>query len=677
MRLQRFGSFGIAVAIALCSSTAPLNAQTNHNVALVIGNGAYRTWPALPSAANDATLVAAALQHAGFELVDGKALLDLDKPAFVRALHRYDDLRRSAGVSFFYYAGHAQQSNGRNYLAPVDVHPAMAGDIGAQLVSIAAPLGHILGAAAGLNVLVLDASHENPFAHLLNPTTGGDMLPQGLASIVPPPATLVAFAMRPDRVELQSAAGQGLYAKALVAALSFGNAQIVQTFNRITAEVSERTRGAALPWFNSTQVPPNESVTGALTPAPPGNVVDGAFHDTLGDAAYNRVDYVQAIGEYQRAVQLNSNDIAAHLRLATIASLQANWKTQLDESKLAVQVDPQSWTHSALGFAYVQTHDPAASLAEFRAAVALDPTFAIAQYEIGNAAFSQKNYDVAEQKFRLVTTLDPYNALAHDGLGRVAQERGNNALAVTDFQTAIALNPRDAVRYVNLASAYYGLGRYADAQTQNRIALGIEPNSILAHNSEGAVFFRLRQFADANTEFQTVLKLDPGNVVALDGLASVALAHGDGSTAALQYRAIIAQAPANGEAHAGLCMALRVEKQPADATPECRTALQYDPNSETAHLALGALFYDEQRYDDALVELIALTRIRPVSAQPHNIIGAIYFLRNNLTAAESEFKTAIALDSRYRDPHQNLAKVYRQQGRSAEAAIEERLGIQP
>ncbi len=90
-------------------------AAAESRTALVIGNGAYRSAP-LANPTNDARDVAGALRDVGFEVT---VHTDLGQKAMKKAILAFGrQLRKRGGVGLFYYAGHAMQVNGENYLIP-------------------------------------------------------------------------------------------------------------------------------------------------------------------------------------------------------------------------------------------------------------------------------------------------------------------------------------------------------------------------------------------------------------------------------------------------------------------------------------------------------------------------------------------------------------------------------
>jgi uncharacterized caspase-like protein len=132
-------------------------------VALVIGNSAYRTAPALPNPAADAKLMSDTLFSLGFFVVGGGARLDLDKKGFDDALTELGKDLIGADVALFYYAGHGVETHGLNYLVPVDANPADEGDLFVQMTGLAGILDQMEKSGTKINLLLLDACRNNLF----------------------------------------------------------------------------------------------------------------------------------------------------------------------------------------------------------------------------------------------------------------------------------------------------------------------------------------------------------------------------------------------------------------------------------------------------------------------------------------------------------------------------------
>src|SRR5262249_54634824 len=87
-------------------------------VALVIGNASYKASNiSLPNPRNDAQDISAVLATIGFEVV---TVVDASKRDIDFALQRFARLATNADAALFFYAGHAMQFQGRNFLMPID-----------------------------------------------------------------------------------------------------------------------------------------------------------------------------------------------------------------------------------------------------------------------------------------------------------------------------------------------------------------------------------------------------------------------------------------------------------------------------------------------------------------------------------------------------------------------------
>jgi hypothetical protein len=249
----------IVAALLLCAGTA---AHAEKRVALVIGNSAYRTVPALPNADADAKLMSDTLLSLGFFVVGGGAQLDLDKAGFDGALQKFGSELIGADVALFYYAGHGVETHGLNYLVPVDAHPADEGDVFMQMVGVSALLDQLEKSGTRINLLLLDACRDNPFRDRgVRSTTGG------LAQMQAPPGTLISFATQPRSVSLDGDDGHSPYTSALAETMRHPGFGLFRTFNEVGLAVEKKTHGQQLPWVSSSPISGSFYFSGKPAPA--------------------------------------------------------------------------------------------------------------------------------------------------------------------------------------------------------------------------------------------------------------------------------------------------------------------------------------------------------------------------------------------------------------------------
>ena len=230
-------------------------------VALVIGNGAYANFPALPNPPNDARTLAKNLRDLGYEVTEG---IDLKRDDMQKMTREFMRNAAQAKTLVLYYAGHGVQVSGRNYLVPVDVNP----QDGANIVNSMTDMDKIL---AGLddqvrtNILIFDACRNDPFAQQTASATGRSIevktdakTRSGLAQPTAPTAgttlgagTLIAFATAPGQVALDGEGANSPFSAALSRHIGTPGLEVQQMLTRVRAEVVAGTRSKQVPWSNS------------------------------------------------------------------------------------------------------------------------------------------------------------------------------------------------------------------------------------------------------------------------------------------------------------------------------------------------------------------------------------------------------------------------------------------
>jgi uncharacterized caspase-like protein len=224
---------------------APVSAQAESRVALVIGNGTYVAASPLQNPVGDAELIARTLEGLGFQVT---LLRDGDNAAMSQAVADFGRALREAGddaTGLFFYAGHAVQSQERNYLLPVDTAVEDAADLDLVAVDAETVLRQMVSARNKANIFILNASRASPFGSV------PDLNTPGLAQMTAPDGTFLAFAAAPGSVGVEGDGTQSPYAKALSALMISQGMPIDTVFNEVRVAVEQLTGGAQSPWEQS------------------------------------------------------------------------------------------------------------------------------------------------------------------------------------------------------------------------------------------------------------------------------------------------------------------------------------------------------------------------------------------------------------------------------------------
>jgi len=219
-------------------------AQAERRVALVIGNGAYPT-AALKNPVNDAKDMAASLQRLGFEVV---LLTNANQQQMDSSVREFGLKLRQGGAGLFYYAGHGLQVGGENYLVPVNANIQTESDVRYTCLPAGMVLGKMEDARNDLNIIILDACRNNPFARSFRSAE------QGLAKMDAPTGSLISYATAPGSVASDGTGKNGLFTQHLLKNMATPNLSVEEMFKRVRQSVVADTNRKQVPWEASSLI---------------------------------------------------------------------------------------------------------------------------------------------------------------------------------------------------------------------------------------------------------------------------------------------------------------------------------------------------------------------------------------------------------------------------------------
>jgi pSer/pThr/pTyr-binding forkhead associated (FHA) protein len=210
-------------------------------VALVIGNSSYKDAP-LKNPVNDANDISKMLSSMGFDVIKG---IDLDRRQLRLNIREFGKRLKHSEMGFFYYAGHGVQYNGENYLVPLNTDITSEAEIADEAISSNSVLRHMQNADNKVNIVILDACRNNPFASSFRSPT------QGLTSMYGPVGSYIAYATAPGKEAADGKGKNGLYTQYLLKYMKNTEMTIEQVMKKVRIAVTKSTNGKQVPWENS------------------------------------------------------------------------------------------------------------------------------------------------------------------------------------------------------------------------------------------------------------------------------------------------------------------------------------------------------------------------------------------------------------------------------------------
>ena len=214
---------------------------SDRRVALVMGNARYQNSP-LRNPVNDARLMARTLKSLGFEVIEGE---NLSLRAMKRAVQRFGKSLDRGGVGLFYYAGHAVQVDGLNYLIPIGAQIDSELDVELESLDLRRVLVEMAEAKNRLNLVFLDSCRNNPYARSFRAPA------KGLAQMNAPSGTLISFATGPGKTAADGDGKHGIFTEELAKNITRPGVMVESALKLTRVAVSRRTGGKQVPWDSS------------------------------------------------------------------------------------------------------------------------------------------------------------------------------------------------------------------------------------------------------------------------------------------------------------------------------------------------------------------------------------------------------------------------------------------
>jgi len=163
-----------------------------------------------------------------------------------KATYQFSEcLKVTRGVGLFYFTGYGMQLKGRNYLLPVDVDIRDKADVIFDTFPIRKLFRRLSAAKNRLNIIILDASHKNPYPIFER---------RGLARESPTGSGFViAFSTQKDKNTMAQGANNSLYMRELIKILEKAmqtSIRIEDVFMQVGNAVEQKSSGQQVPWYS-------------------------------------------------------------------------------------------------------------------------------------------------------------------------------------------------------------------------------------------------------------------------------------------------------------------------------------------------------------------------------------------------------------------------------------------
>ena len=241
------------------------------------------------------------------------------------------------------------------------------------------------------------------------------------------------------------------------------------------------------------------------------------------------------------------------------------------------------------GRVLVERLQPREGRALFHQAIALDSSFAMAEYYLAlNAPNAREGAEHLARAVALADRISEGERLVI--LAQQARVNADPATVVRHLETLVARYPQDERAHWLLGSAYSARQKYPMAIAEYGKAIAINPQFSLAYNSVGYAYRATDSMPQAERAFQRYIALVPDDPNPYDSYAEFLMKTGRFDESIAQYRKALAIDPRFGASHIGI------------------SANQVFAGRHAAAIAEAQVYYDGAR-DDTERRLALLSQV--------------------------------------------------------------------
>ena len=393
----------------------------------------------------------------------------------------------------------------------------------------------------------------------------------------------------------------------------------------------------------------------------------------LGDAV--NLAYVD-----KKIVEQDKNNIESRMRLAKYELSQRDYKQAFDLYKELAVLTPQNTdVYKSLYEITSNSGDKTAASGYLKKYLSMSPADPIAQRNLGNLYYEQRNFDAALAAFRTAIKLDPtikgvykpyaeiviakglkeelHAALAgaiaaneadagmYATLGSVYQKQGQCAKAIDLFQRALAMDPKNNAVLSGLAQCQAATGNVDAATVSYEQVIALNTTAVDEYRMLGDLYVKKNREADAAAVYKKYLDKKGGDNKIARFVGDYAFKQKNYDEASRYYSMISGEETKKTDflMHFGEACYFAKNYRKAAAILS-QLAILTPQNPEVFKNLYSIAMQDSALMKDAGGYLKKYTALKPTDAQAHKSLGDLLYDQKDMAGALAAYRQALAID---------------------------------
>mmetsp|Transcript_20597 Transcript_20597/g.50670 ORF Transcript_20597/g.50670 Transcript_20597/m.50670 type:complete len:556 (-) Transcript_20597:396-2063(-) len=241
-------------------------------------------------------------------------------------------------------------------------------------------------------------------------------------------------------------------------------------------------------------------------------------HKEKGNTAYKAKQFDEAIGHYEKAIEVLPEEMSYYNNLAAVKFEQKEYSGCIEKCKKAIEVGRAARAdYKVVAKSYARIGNAQKALGNFDDAIR---AYEDSLMEDRTPDVEKKLKQMQAEKKKAET-----NAYVNPELAEAAREEGNALFkegkypqAIEKYDDAMKRNPKSHLPYSNRAACYQKLMEWQLALKDADKCVEMEPTFIKGWTRKAGIHFFLKEYHKAMDAYNVVLKLEPENEEAKNGL---------------------------------------------------------------------------------------------------------------------------------------------------------------
>ncbi|MEH1811618.1 MAG: tetratricopeptide repeat protein [Nostoc sp.] len=230
------------------------------------------------------------------------------------------------------------------------------------------------------------------------------------------------------------------------------------------------------------------------------------FYVKLGDECFQKGEYINAIINYNQALQVNQDDVDVLYYKRGLAHYQiGDYEAAIADYSQAIQINlHDAKSYNKRGLAFYQMGRLEEAINDYTQAIRINPNVAVTYKNRAEARSHVGDNQGAIEDYTQAIKINPHYADAYKNRGITRYLLGSQP----GFPHAIKINPQDAIAYKKRGNARSDLGDFEGAIEDYTQAIQINPNYADAYYNRGNARSDLGDFEGAIEDYTQAIEIN-------------------------------------------------------------------------------------------------------------------------------------------------------------------------